>query len=131
MAKERVKKPKPTEGELAILRVLWEMGPATVRQVQQAIEAERGTGYTTTLKLMQIMYDKGLLKRDDSSHAHVYSPAITRESTQKRLVSELLDQVFAGSAQQLVMQALSAKKSTAAELAAIRQLLDKMEGGQP
>jgi BlaI family transcriptional regulator, penicillinase repressor len=131
MSRERRKIPKPTEGELAILRVLWEHGPATVRQVQDALEQERGTGYTTSLKLMQIMLEKGLLKRDDSAHAHVYQAAVSRESTQKRLVSDLLDQVFEGSAQQLVMQALSAKKSSPDDLAAIRQLLDEMERSRP
>jgi predicted transcriptional regulator len=128
MAKKRL--PKPTDAELAILRVLWDTGPATVRQVQDALEGERGTGYTTTLKLMQIMLDKGLLKRDESRHAHVYEPAVSRGSAQKQFVSELLDQVFEGSAQQLVMQVLSARKSTADELAAIRQLLDQIEKGQ-
>jgi predicted transcriptional regulator len=127
MTSARHKNPRPTDGELAILGVLWETGPATVRQVQEILEPQRGTGYTTTLKLMQIMHEKGLLKRDDSLHAHVYQPAITRQAAQKRLVTDLLNQVFEGSAQQLVMQALSAKKSSPEELAAIRELLDKLE----
>jgi predicted transcriptional regulator len=128
MAKKRL--PKPTDAELAILRVLWDTGPATVRRVQNTLEDERGTGYTTTLKLMQIMLDKGLLRRDESRHAHVYEAAVSRGNAQKQFVSELLEQVFEGSAQQLVMQVLSARKSTADELAAIRQLIDQIEKGQ-
>ncbi len=128
MTRKRV--PKPTEAELAILRVLWQQGASTVRQVREALRAERGTGYTTTLKLMQIMLKKGLLKRDDSAHAHVYEAAITRGKTQKRMVSDLLDQVFEGSAQQLVLKALSSRKSSAEELAAIRNLIDQLEGDQ-
>ncbi|HMO14676.1 MAG TPA: BlaI/MecI/CopY family transcriptional regulator [Pirellulaceae bacterium] len=122
---------KPTEAEMAILHVLWERGPSTVRQVQDALEPERGTGYTTTLKLMQIMFDKGLLTRDASSRSHIYSPAISRQKTQRRIVKELLEQVFAGSAQQLVVQALTARKSTPAELAEIRKLIDELEKGKP
>lgn len=124
----KAKKPKPTEAELAILRVLWDLGPATVRQVQNHLAGERGTGYTTTLKLMQIMFEKGLLRRDDSGHAHVYRAAITRTRTQRQVIGQVLDQLFDGSAQQLVMQALSTRKSTTAELAEIRRLLDELEG---
>ena len=125
MAKKNL--PKPTEAELAILRVVWELGKASVRQVQDRLATERGTGYTTTLKLMQIMLEKGLLKRDDSAHAHIYEAAVSRGKTQRQILGEMLEQVFDGSAQQLVMQALSAKKSTAAELAEIRKLLDELE----
>lgn len=121
--------PKPTDAELAILQVLWELGPATVRQVQDRLQSERGTGYTTTLKLMQIMFEKGLVNRDDSNRSHVYKAAISRQKTQRQIVGQLLDQVFDGSAQQLVLQALSAKKSTRSELAEIRKLLDQLEGG--
>ncbi len=117
----------PTDAELAILQVLWEQGPSTVRQVQDILEAERGTGYTTTLKLMQIMFEKGLLGRDDSNRSHVYTALVTRQKTQRRLVSELVEQVFAGSAQQLVLQALAAKKSTPEELREIRNLIDELE----
>jgi predicted transcriptional regulator len=126
----RKKLPKPTEAELAILRVVWELGAASVRQVQEQLEAQRGTGYTTTLKLMQIMLEKGLLRRDDSQHAHVYQAAVTRSRTQRQIVGDMLEQVFDGSAQQLVMQALSAKKSSPEELAEIRNLLDELERGQ-
>ena len=120
---------KPTEAELAILNVLWERGPSTVRQVQEDLESSRGTGYTTTLKLMQIMLDKGLLKRDDSSHAHVYRASYTRGKAQKQLLGQLVDQVFEGSAQQLVMKALSSRKSTPEELAEIKRLIADIEKG--
>jgi BlaI family penicillinase repressor len=118
---------KPTEAELAILNVLWEHGPCTVRQVQNQIQEERGTGYTTTLKLMQIMFEKGLLRRDESTRSHVYTAAVTRQKTQKALVTKLIDQLFDGSAQQLIMQALSSRKASTKELAEIRELIDSLE----
>lgn len=118
---------KPTEAEFAILNVLWEAGPTTVRDVHNHLHLARGTGYTTTLKLMQIMYEKGLLKRDESSRSHVYSAAITRQRTQKIAVTKIIDQLFEGSAQQLVMQALESKRSTPEELAEIRNLLDSLD----
>ena len=123
--------PKPTEGELAILRVLWERGPSTVREVQSELEPQRRTGYTTTLKLMQIMLEKGLLCRDESQRTHVYKAAVSRDKTQRQMVGQLLDQVFAGSAQQLVLAALSSQPSSPAELAEIRKLLDQLERGTP
>lgn len=125
MARER--KQYPTEKELAILKVLWTSGPSTVRQVNEQISKEQKTGYTTTLKLMQIMTDKGLLIRDDESFKHVYKPAVSEEKTQKQIVGDMLDRIFAGSAEKLVMRALSAKQVSAEELKKIRQLLDKME----
>ena len=125
----RTELPRPTDAELAILQVLWELGPSTVRKVQDRLETERGTGYTTTLKLMQIMFEKGLVNRDDTNRSHVYSAAVTRQKTQRQMVGQLLDQVFEGSAQQLILQALSAKKSPRSELAEIRKLLDQLEGG--
>ena len=124
------KQNKPTDAELAILTVLWDRGQSTVRQVQEQLETSRGTGYTTTLKLMQIMLAKGLLKRDDSSHAHVYRAAITRGRTQKQLLGHLLDQAFDGSAKQLVMQALSSRKSSPGELAEIKKLINDLEKGE-
>ena len=123
----REKGHNPTEKELAILKVLWAGGPSTVRQVNDQISKQQKTGYTTTLKLMQIMTDKGLLVRDDSTFKHVYKPAISEEKTQKQIVSDVLEKVFAGSAEKLVMRALSAKQVTAEELEKIRQILDKME----
>ncbi len=123
----REKKQYPTEKELAILKVLWASGPATVRQVNDEIAKEQKTGYTTTLKFMQIMTEKGLLIRDDAPFKHIYKPAISEEKTQKQIVVNMLDKVFAGSAGKLVMQALSAKQVSPEELKKIRQLLDKME----
>ena len=122
--------PKPTEAELAILQVLWSRGPSTVRTVHEAISRRRQTGYTTTLKLMQIMAEKGLVTRDESLRSHVYTAHVSRDRTQKQLVRNLLDQAFDGSAKKLVLQALSAKRASAEELAEIRQLLDSLEKGK-
>ena len=121
------KRPKPTEAELAILRVLWDRGPSTVREVTEALHKERGTGYTTALKLLQIMTEKGLVQRDESSRAHAYEAVASAETTQRQLVSDLLDRAFGGSARQLVLQALSAKRASRGELAEIRRLLDEFE----
>lgn len=121
---------RPTDAELAILRVLWQHGPCTVRQVHEALSADRSTGYTTALKLMQIMTDKGLLDRDEEQRTHIYRPRVAAEETQRTLVRDLLDRAFAGAADQLVMRALSAKKVSADELARIRELLDEIERGR-
>jgi len=126
MARHKV--PGPTDRELAILGILWNNGPSTVRQVNEEMNKQQRTGYTTTLKLMQIMTEKGLVVRDDSKFQHVYKPAISEEKTQKQLVGDLLERAFSGSAEKLVMRALSAKKVSAKELAKIRKMLDEMEG---
>jgi predicted transcriptional regulator len=123
----RTKAQGPTEKELAILKVLWAKGPSTVRQVNDQINIELETGYTTTLKLMQIMTDKGLVLRDKSAFKHVYKPAVSAEITEKQIVGDMMDKVFSGSAERLVMRALAAKQVSAEELKKIRQLLDKME----
>ena len=123
------KPPKPTDAELAILRVLWQRGPSTVREVWEQLNPEQGTGYTTVLKIMQIMVEKGLLARDETDRSHVYRAARSEAQTQRQVVGHLLDRLFSGSAPKLVMQALAAKKATPAELAEIRRLLDNMEGG--
>jgi predicted transcriptional regulator len=122
--------PKPTDAELFVLRVLWQRGPSTVRQVWEELNPEQGTGYTTVLKIMQIMAEKGLVKRDESARSHVYSTSISEEQTQRQVVRHLLERVFAGSAPKLVLQALSAKKASPRELAEIRKLLDEMEGNK-
>jgi predicted transcriptional regulator len=119
--------PRPTDGELAILRVLWERGASTVREVTDALQEVRATGYTTALKLMQIMTDKGLLRRDESRRTHVYQAVVSAEETQRQLVGDLLDRAFGGSARQLVLQALSSAKASRDDLAEIRKLLDDME----
>ena len=123
--------PRPTEAELAILRVLWERGPSTVREVQESLHEERGTGYTTALKLLQIMTEKGLVHRDESQRTHVYEAAVSEDHTQRQLVRDLLDRAFGGSAQKMVMQALSGRRASPAELAQIRKLLDELEGETP
>jgi BlaI family penicillinase repressor len=124
----RKKTAGPTERELAILNVLWARGPSTVRQVHEALHAGTETAYTTTLKLMQIMAEKGLLLRKDAGRQHVYRPAMSEERTQKQVVRDVLDKVFAGSAEKLVMRALAARKVSAKELKRIREMLDKIEG---
>ena len=124
----RRKSPRPTDRELTILRILWDNGPSTVRQVNEAMNEDENTGYTTTLKLMQIMTEKRLLVRDESQFKHVYKPALTEERTQKQLVGDLLDKAFSGSAEKLVMRALSARKVSAKELAGMRKILDEFEG---
>ena len=121
--------PRPTDAELAILRVLWRRGPATVRQVQEEMNQNQQTGYTTVLKLLQIMTEKGLVKRDESERTHVYEASLPEEETQRQLVDDLLERAFGGSARQLVLHALSAKKTSRTELAQIRELLDEFEGG--
>jgi predicted transcriptional regulator len=117
--------PRPTDAELAILRVLWERGASTVRQVHEALAGTRETGYTTTLKLMQIMTDKGLVKRNETARTHVYSPMAAQEQTERQLVQDLVDRAFGGSAAQLVLRALGAEGTTDAELTEIRKLIDE------
>ena len=124
-----VKPPKPTDAELAILRVIWEQGPSTVRQILQVLDRVRPTGYTTVLKLLQIMTEKGLVRRDESERSHVYRARFSEDQTQRQLLGDLLDRAFAGSTSRLVMQALSGRKASAEELAAIRKLLDEWERG--
>ena len=124
----RRKTPRPTDRELTILRILWDKGSSTVRQVNEAMSKDEDTGYTTTLKLMQIMTEKGLLIRDQSQRQHIYRPAFTEEKTQKQLVGDLLKRAFSGSAEKLVMRALSARKVSAKELARIRKMLDELKG---
>jgi BlaI family penicillinase repressor len=124
----RSKSSRPTDRELTILRILWDNGPSTVRQVNETMNEDEDTGYTTTLKLMQIMTEKGLVVRDESGRQHVYKPAATEEKTQKQLVGDLLERAFCGSAEKLVMRALSAKKVSAKELTRIKKLLDELEG---
>ena len=121
---------RPTDGELEILRVLWRQGPSTVRDVHVTLSKTKpGTGYTTVLKLMQIMADKELVTRDERNKAHVYSPRIREDQTQRQLVGDLVERVFGGSAARMVMQALATKKANPEELAEIRHMLDEFEQG--
>ena len=116
--------PRPTESELAILGVLWTKGPSTVRQVNDVLSASRDTGYTTTLKLMQIMAEKGLVTRDERDRSHVYAAKLPQDQTQRQLVTDLVDRAFGGSAAALVLQALSAHPASPDELVEIQRLID-------
>jgi BlaI family penicillinase repressor len=118
---------KPTEGELEILQVLWDKGSATVRDVHEHINEYKESGYTTTLKLMQIMFEKGLVKRDDSNKTHVYKANVSREKTQQQMVGKMVDALFGGSASQLVMQALGSSQASKEELEEIQQLLNNLK----
>ena len=122
--------PRPTPAELEILSTLWKHGPSTVREVQERLELERPTGYTTVLKLLQIMTDKGLVRRDESARAHVYAAMVPEAATQKQLVRDLVDRAFGGSASQLVLHALATRKTSRRDLARIRELLDELDGGE-
>jgi len=122
------KRPGPTKGELAILRVLWESGPRSVRDIQRVLNASRPTGYTTVLKLLQIMTDKGLVERDETQRPQIYRARYSQTQTQRQLVSDLLQRAFGGSVKALVLQALATKKSSPEELQAIEQVLDRYEG---
>src|SRR5579862_7166956 len=107
--------PRPTDAELEILRVLWDRGPSTVREVYATLRREREVGYTTVLKFLQIMATKGLVERDETARAHVYKAKVAQEQTQRQLVDHLLERAFAGSASRLMMQALAGRKSSASE----------------
>ena len=121
-------KRRPTASELEILHVLWTRGRSTVRDVHEALGPDKPTGYTTTLKLLQIMADKGLVARDETQRAHVYQARIPKERAQSQLVRELVDKAFGGSASRLVMHALSSRRASPEELAEIRRTLDEVEG---
>jgi predicted transcriptional regulator len=116
--------PRPTDAELTILRVLWERGPSTVRQVHEVLSRDRPTAYTTALKLLQIMSEKGLVTRDERERTHVYQPRVSEDQTQRQLVRDLLDRAFGGSSSKLVMQALATRRASVEELGEIRRLLD-------
>jgi BlaI family transcriptional regulator, penicillinase repressor len=122
------KTPRPTDAELAILRVLWQLGPSTVRQVHDVLMLqsgrERPTAYTTALKLMQIMTEKGLVRRDEADRTHIYHPRLTEEQTQRQLIRDLMDRAFGGSSSKLVLQALASKRASSDELAEIRRMLE-------
>lgn len=120
--------PRPTEAELAILRALWDLGPSTVRDVHEEVNRDESAGYTTTLKLLQVMHAKGLVQRDDSQRAHIYRPAMSKDFTQGQMVDHLVNRVFGGSSSELVLHALGGGEGTSAEeLAKIRALLEDLE----
>ena len=125
-----LKQNKPTESELEILGILWDKGASTVREVHEILEKTKDAGYTTTLKLMQIMHEKNLLTRDTSSKTHIYEAAISQENTQQQLLNKMIDTVFNGSASQLVLQALGNHHSSREELEKIKQYLNEIENQQ-
>jgi predicted transcriptional regulator len=120
---------KPTESELEILNILWQKDTATVREVHEYLSKSKDVGYTTTLKLMQIMHDKGLVKRDESMRTHIYQPAVNREKTQKHLLDKMIDTLFGGSSTQLVLQALGSgeQKISAEELDKLQTLINNLK----
>ena len=120
----RTSAPRPTDAELAILRILWDRGPSTVRQVHEILGRERQAAYTTALKLLQIMTEKGLVERDERDRTHIYRARLSEETTQRQLVRDLVDRAFAGSSSKLVLQALASKRASAEELRDIRKAID-------
>ena len=122
--------PKPTEAELDLLRILWDRGPSTVRQIHEVVADRKDTAYTTTLKILQKMTDKGLVIRDESERSHVYQAALKPERTQRQLVHELLDKAFGGAADKLIQHALSSRKVSREEIDSLRRMLDELEETQ-
>jgi predicted transcriptional regulator len=123
--------PRPTDAELQILRVLWQRGASTVREVQEDLNETKPTGYTTVLKMLQIMTEKGLVRRDEQQRAHVYEAQLAQHQTQRQMVGDLLNRVFDGSASNLLMHALATKKSASPEeLSQIREMLNELERGE-
>ena len=123
--------PRPTDAELQILRVLWQRGASTVREVQEALNETKPTGYTTVLKMLQIMTDKRLVRRDERQRAHVYEARLAQHQTQRQMVTDLLNRVFDGSASNLLLHALASKKSAShEELTQIREILNELERGE-
>ena len=118
---------RPTEKELEILRIVWEKGPVSVKDVHELLGGDPSNGFTTILKLMQIMNEKGLVKRDDSIKTHIYQPAVTKEKTQKHMLGKMINTLFGGSTTELVIQALGNHKATADELEEIQKLLTEMK----
>jgi len=121
------KKLKPTESELEILKILWNKEKATVREVHEELSKNKESGYTTTLKLLQIMFEKGLVIRDDSNKTHIYEAAVTRQKTQKQFLDKMINTLFAGSSTQLVLQALGNQKASKDELEEIQKYLDNLK----
>jgi len=121
------KQVKPTEGELEILQVLWEKGKATVREVHEIILQSKDAGYTTTLKLMQIMFEKGLVTRDDSAKTHIYQANVSKEKTQSQFVGKMISSLFGGSSSQLVMQALGSQAPSKEEIDEIQKYLNNLK----
>lgn len=123
--------PRPTDAELAILKVLWDQGPGTVRQILEVLEKDRPTGYTTVLKLLQIMTEKGLVTRERRQRTHVYTARHSASHTQLQLIGELARRAFDGSAARLALHALSSRRASREEISELRRLLDELEGNSP
>jgi len=119
---------QPTEVELQMLRILWDLGPSPVRMIHARLNAAKGTNYSTTVKMLSVMLEKGLVKRDEQASPHIYRAALSRETAGKRMMRNLVDKVYDGAAMSLVLQALAATKATKGELDEVRRLLDQMEG---
>ena len=119
---------QPTEVEMQILRILWELGPSPVRDIHKRLEAAKGTSYSTTVKMLAVMLQKGLVKRDEKAQPHIYRPVLTRTKAGKQMIDDLIEKVYDGSAMSLVLQALSSSQATKEELDEVRQILDNMEG---
>lgn len=128
MAKTRVT--QPTEVELQMLKILWELGPSPVRNIHARLNADKGTNYSTTVKMLSVMLEKGLVKRDENASPHIYRPALTREVAGKRMVSDLIEKVYDGAAMSLVLQALSSAAATKEELDEVRRMLEELEEKQ-
>jgi predicted transcriptional regulator len=122
---------QPTEVELQILRILWELGPSGVRPIHARLEAEKGTNYSTTVKMLSVMLEKGLVTRDEAERPHVYRAAVSQDRARKKMLHELIDKLYDGSASSLVMHALSSQKASPDELNEIRRMLDELEGKKP
>ncbi len=122
---------QPTEVELRILRILWGQGPSTARQIHNRLAEDRDTNYSTTVKMLSVMLDKGLVRRDETVRPQVFRPAATQQRTQQRMLKDLIQKAYDGSAGSLVLQALASQKASPEELAEIRQLLNELEGGAP
>ncbi len=118
----------PTEVEMQILRILWDLGPSPVREIHKRLEAAKGPNYSTSVKMLAVMLQKGLVTRDEKAQPHVYRPAVTRTKTGKRMLDDLIEKVYDGSAMSLVLQALSLGQATKEELDEVRRMLDQMEG---
>ena len=119
---------QPTEVELQMLRILWDLGPSPVRAIHARLNADKGTNYSTTVKMLSVMLDKGLVKRDEEASPHIYRPVLTRATAGRRMLSDLIEKVYDGAAMSLVLQALASTAATKEELDEVRRMLDQMEG---
>ena len=121
---------QPTEVELQMLRIFWDLGPSPVREIHARLNAEKGTNYSTTVKMLSVMLEKGLVRRDEKASPHIYRPTLSREAAGKRMLSDLIEKVYDGAAMSLVLQALASTAATKDELDEVRRMLDQMEGKQ-